>query len=295
MNTSPSFVLGTPHISHFRPQFPGAHTGGGSFACTPIVYFGRDGSRVSNHASGFFYRNGTDIFLVSARHCFSGRSVFTGKHISKTCFEPDEIEVYVSLQGHRRVPVRINLLEEEKPRWIEDPQVDELATDIAAIKIIGDWVPQDVFCVNDEPDENLLATVGAEVFVCGYPTPHFAEPYVPIWRRGSFAYEPGMPLDGKPIFLVDAHVSVGMSGSAIFQRWFGPAPIQRGSEIETLASRVVTQRFIGVYGGRVQDDVTGPIGYGWYANRITNIITGASDVHKFLSPFRESGIVAESL
>lgn len=284
----PSFQLGTHDTSKFRPQFPGAHTGGGSFACSPIVYFGKDGMRLSNHASGFFYRRGPDIFFVSALHCFSGKDAFTGIHISPLCFEPDEIEVFVSLEGHRRQAIRINLVSDEEPKWLFDPDFDSLRTDIAAIKIVGDWSNDDVFCVNDQPEEGLLATIGAEVFVCGYPSQDFAYPYAPIWRRGSFAYEPGLPLDGKPIFLVDAHVSKGMSGSAIFQRWFGPAPIQRSSDIELLTYRIVTQRFVGVYGGRVQDQATGPIGYGWYANRLENIIDQSSDNYEFLSPFRNA-------
>lgn len=288
MAQPPSFALGTHDSSYFRPQFPGAHTGGASFSCSPINYFGRDGSRLDFHASGFFYRNNDNIFFVTALHCFSGKDPFTGRHISSSCFEPDQIEIFVSLNGHRRERITINLLKEDEPQWLIDPDFTTLHTDIAAIEISGNWDNKDVFCANDDPDENLLATVGADIFVCGYPSKHYAEPYAPIWRRGSFAYEPGLPVDGKPIFLVDAHVSKGMSGSPIFQKWFGPAPIQHGTEIELLSARIVTQRLIGVYGGRVQDEAIGPIGYGWYANRLTNIIEQISDDHTILSPFRDA-------
>jgi hypothetical protein len=133
-----------------------------------------------------------------------------------------------------------------------------------------------VRCVEPVQDENLYSAVGFDCFVAGYPNRNCHAPHLPIWRRGSFAYEPTMPIDDRPMFLVDAATSPGLSGAPIFQRCHGPAPIlDENGELSIKLESIVATRFVGVYGGRLDHkNQLAQVGYGWYANRIPMIVSG---------------------
>lgn len=107
-------------------------------------------------------------------------------------------------------------------------------------------------CINlQQQDDDLLAVVGSDCIVVGYPLPNIDDPFFPVWRRGSFAYEPAAPVNGKPIFLIDAATSRGMSGSPIIQVWHDPAPLRSADGIAEIdPTRVRSSRLRGVYGGR---------------------------------------------
>jgi hypothetical protein len=163
----------------------------------------------------------------------------------------------------------------DNPLWLKDPLFASLRTDIACVEIN---LPnhRNIVCVNEAPDSPLLANVGFDCFVVGYPSSSYGPPQLPIWRKGSLAFEPMLPIDGKPIFLVDALTSPGMSGSAIYQRWHGPAPLMENGKLSVNLHAIVATRFVGVYGGRLGNKAEmGQIGYGWYANRIPIIISAA--------------------
>ena len=43
----------------------------------------------------------------------------------------------------------------------------------------------------------------------------------PIWKRGSIASEPEIPIDGKPMFYIDTATRQGMSGAPVFAQTSG--------------------------------------------------------------------------
>lgn len=276
-------LLTSSQMGYVKPQFGNTPPHTFSFACTPIEYYSAFGEILrGQHSSAFFWRYANKPYLVSALHCFSGRNVLTGTHLSPSAFEPSAIKVWLTLEVSdkkvTREPLNLELYQDGTPMWMTDPEFKTFHTDIAAVPLPLHLEERGrIVCLNDDPDEDLYAQVGADCFVVGYPSNLFGDPYLPIWRRGSFAYEPGAPLDGKPIFLVDAATSPGMSGSPIIQRWFGPAPIRVAGQIEVHGEKVVTSRFVGVYGGRIDDSLREPIGYGWYANRLPLICRGAHE------------------
>jgi hypothetical protein len=272
--------LGNIGSSTFQLQFRG-FLDVRSAASTPIEYFDMDGGILRQHATGFFFRFDNRVFLVSARHAITGLDTFTDACISDKGYLPHKIKVYPFL--HQKASMRLDPItlevrnDNREPLWIEDPDFDRLRTDIACIEAKG-LAGYSIACVNAAPDEDLFANVGFDCFIVGYPNQNYHDPYFPIWRRGSLAYEPQHPIDGKPIFLVDAATSPGMSGSAIFQRWHGPAPVHTGpgNGITTKLDSIVSTRFIGVYGGRLSHtSAMAEIGYGWYANRIPIMLKAA--------------------
>ncbi len=266
----------SPGVITFEPQFSGSFDMR-SVASTPIEYFGPSGEKLPQHASAFFYRHKGKVYLVSARHAITGLDAFTDNCISSSGYLPDRIAVYPSRRvndtaDNVEAPSSPEIIEvrsaDGEPLWVEDPRFAEFRTDIACVEFLG-LRTNAICCINEGIDERLLANVGVDCFVVGFPSSNYHTPHHPIWRRGSLAYEPMSPIDNKPIFLVDAMTSSGMSGSAIFQRWHRPAPLVDGDGITVHASNIISTRFIGVYGGRIANKTElGQIGYGWYANRI---------------------------
>lgn len=130
-------------------------------------------------------------------------------------------------------------------------------------------------------DEGRLgAYAGSDCFVVGYPGNNLADPYPAIWRRASFATDPAIPVDNRPMFLVDGLTNPGMSGSPVYQRVFGPAPLRRENDrdVEVNLQAVVSTRLVGVYSGRLGNNhPLGQVGYAWYANRIDVIIDAYLD------------------
>lgn len=280
--TDRKVALGNTKNIWFPPQFTGS-IDGRSLMVTPIEYYNPDGRLLDElHATGFFYRYGGCVYLVSARHAISGLDPFTNDAFSKSRFLPEKIRVYPSIAGDEftsRIAIDLDVRENgDRPLWLEDPEFGSMNTDIACIRI-SHPDQERIACIELAQDENLYSAVGFDCFIVGYPNRNYIAPYLPIWRRGSFAYEPTMPIHDRPMFLVDAATSPGLSGAPIFQRSHGPAPVvEPGGELTIKADTIVATRFVGVYGGRLDHaNQLAQIGYGWYANRIPMIIAGKAE------------------
>jgi len=271
-------TLGNTRSVWFPPQFDGT-VDNRSLAATPIEYYDLNGNILSNfHSSGFFYRHDQRTFLISARHALTGLDCFTDQPYSKTGFLPKKVRVYGAFSNgsssSRRSFDLLIRTEDEVPNWLQDPEFNDLNTDIALVEVREENHLQ-IHCVNDGEDIPLIANVGFECFVVGYPNKNYFQPHLPIWRRGALGYEPTMPVHDRPMFLVDATTSEGLSGAAIYQRWHGPAPLRESDgSISIKLESIVTTTLIGVYGGRLANaNQLGEVGYGWYANRIPMIIS----------------------
>ncbi|MFO7484519.1 serine protease [Oceanibaculum nanhaiense] len=159
--------------------------------------------------------------------------------------------------------------------FIQDPEFISLRTDIAAIEIN---VPgKNISCLNDDDsifDNSLLSEVGFECSVVGYPNINIEGMITPIWRRATIASEPYLPIDGKPIFLLDASTSPGFSGAPVFRRHIGASPSRgRDGKIAINLDRVLTTLFVGVYAGRFSHKhFGGEIPFVFYGNRLDFII-----------------------
>lgn len=266
----------------FPLQFPRASIDRNSLAVVLIEHLSNDGlNQVVSHGTGFMWRHETKIWLVSARHVLSGRDPFDDSLVSPHGYIPQSVRVHPSiadpLNAHRYSTV-VHLLDKAGTRlWLQDPQFANLRTDIAAISIDVDMR---TCCINDDADflspasQDLFSHIGLECSVIGYPNRNVSGLMVPIWRRGSLASEPLLPIDGKPIFLVDAATSPGLSGSPVLRRHYGPAPYHNSSGgINIQADAVVRTQFIGVYVGRVaHSHFGGEIPFAFYGNRVPLVI-----------------------
>jgi hypothetical protein len=271
-------LLGGDANSSFPLQFGDAKISDISLSVTLIEQLSNDGQdSLVAHGSGFFWRAGTRVYLVTARHVLSGRSPFDDNLLSSHGYIPKRICIYPAVEifpdQWRRVRVVVDLAKEGG--WIEDPDFEKLRTDIAALPLVAEGA-ENTRCLNDGPlnFEPILTHVGMDCAIVGYPTANFGGLMTPIWRRGTIASEPLLPIDNKPMFLLDAATSPGFSGSPVFRRHYGPAPVQQpDGSVTVLVDRILTTSFVGVYAGRLQHPyVGGEVPFVFYGNRLPKII-----------------------
>lgn len=152
------------------------------------------------------------LVLVSNRHVFGdgATSIVTDFHRMGTgSFEP--------MLGER---VTFHRPDEFSDLLIPhpNPEIDLagfLATDIALPHHEVFWKAWRPSQIIDTDDPRLVA--GQEVWFVGYPEGRFdAKHNLPILRRGSIASIPGVDFNGEPMFVIDAQVFPGSSGSPVF-------------------------------------------------------------------------------
>ncbi|MEP0313497.1 MAG: trypsin-like peptidase domain-containing protein [Hyphomonas sp.] len=280
-----------PMLGEVAPDVPGQFNASRfdalSFKTTPIEIHGVDSvETVVGHASGFFWRQKEQSYLITNRHVVTNRNGFTNEYVSQ-CLQPRKITFYsgewispidapAGFFRFERTPQKLDLYNDnEVSIWLEDPLFQKFRTDIVAIPI--DYQPtikdsnQSPF-LNNFGFENLSHYVGNDLFVVGYPYRNYTGMMIPVWKRGSLASEPLFGVDKKPMFLIDALTKDGMSGSPVFKRVFGPVNLACGT---TKLDHVVTTEFVGVYSGRLgsSDLAQAAMGMAWYSNRIPHIIT----------------------
>lgn len=274
-------ILGGSGSASFPRQFEDSSVDPISMAVTPIEHLANDGSEVVlSHGTGFFWRDSGRTFLVTARHVISGTEPFADTPMSANGFIPQRVRIFPSFQEggnwSRSDGVTVNLYADDRRLWLQDPEFENLRTDIAALEVRFDYREgQALICLNEQlGTDRLITQVGFECSIVGYPTTNLSGLRTPVWRKGALSSEPFLPVDGKPMFLVDGTTSPGFSGSPVLRRHIGPAPVRaEDGSITILADRVVSTIAIGVYVGRLQHrHIGGEVPFAFYANRIPLII-----------------------
>jgi hypothetical protein len=221
-------------------------------------------------ATGFIYRYGQTIALVSNWHVFSGINPLT-KEVKGA---PNAVSFHITIRDTGDAangaivsfrPETLPLCDEHKSLWWEH-SYEEFKIDIGVLplnELIPDFeqvkenimsLPAQVF-VSGKGDE-LFYTYGyplaaSEIFILGYPLGLAKQGLLPIWKRGSIASEPFFLTEDGPIVLVDALVRRGMSGSPVL--YFGNE-IATTEGVEVKEAKPSDPLLVGVYAGR--DGVT---------------------------------------
>ncbi|MEE9586776.1 MAG: serine protease [Hyphomicrobiaceae bacterium] len=225
-------------------------------------------------ATGFFYVRGNKIFWVSNWHVFSGRNPISGQPMKSNGSIPEKVVFPLHLKkklGHWRNGVTVDLCNSSnRPAWLQHPKGQDI--DVAVLPFSN--LPDDcTFYEAVRPSEtsDLLFVVGMDVFIVGFPLGLSKQDIIPVWKRGSVASEPALPADGLPLFLVDAATREGMSGSPVYARTFGNAPLEGGG---TSMGGDVYTRFLGVYSGRygADDEFAAQLGRVWHRSVLDEVI-----------------------
>lgn len=174
----------------------------------------------TTRASGFFVEDEGRVYVVTNWHVLSGRDYRTGQ-----CLDPNgATPLSVSFSYHSPDGDRLEAAEAELPlidkdgeaAWLQHPQHGQ-AFDVAALDVTQAVAAAAPVCVPDwaKPTPHPLRP-GEEVFAVGFPLGLSLTQGAAIWKRGSIATEPAIPIDGMHKFLVDSATREGMSGSPVY-------------------------------------------------------------------------------
>jgi hypothetical protein len=278
-------------------NFVGAAVHGFSMCTTPIEIFKNDGSdEILGHATGFFWLRKGQPYLVTNYHVISGRNVFTGQLDPKTAFIPRKLRFH-SLS----LSINAGIVRFDRKHWYievdeaidelmsKPPEVKGVVVDIWGIPILPGLVfgkdplrvgfpgSQTASCfVNEHQTRRIVTNVGDDCLILGYPLQNYEGLMLPIWKRGSIATDTNIGVGGRPIFLVDAATTPGMSGSPIFRK---AITFTADNKDVGALQEFAAYEFIGIYAGRLQskDLERTSLGYGWYAN----MLEGALEYYKY--------------
>lgn len=255
-------------------------------------------------ASGFFYRYGQHVVLVTNWHVLSGINPLTGgiRHSSKC--RPNRVELHINIRnpsdGHTFIrPESWSICSDGQSHWwkrkhysgeIEGSIIDigvmyleEHLADYEDIKEKIIALPAAVVANFDGNKPQSIdygyPEVSSEVFILGYPRGITKQGIIPIWKRATIASEPLIGLDGGlPAMLVNSVTREGMSGSPVL--YFGPfVTTFNGEQVRTAnypPSMGAGQPWlVGIYAGR--DGVTGEehdmaLGRVWHRRLLDEII-----------------------
>jgi hypothetical protein len=256
-----------------------------------------------SRATGFFYRvlfnDVPSVFLVTNWHVLSGRnSQDPRRTLHSEGAVPNRIVVRLLLDQParpdgagalvlQRQDKMISLYDADgAANWAQHPVMKNEA-DIGVLNLGTQLSGFRIFCANEIANAyDMAITIGADVFILGYPLgfAHFIG--TPIWKRGSIASEPHVEAPGiKGRIVIDATTRKGMSGAPVVMRAATHYLTQTG-EVKCAPN---AYRIIGVYASRpivqaMDVDVDerneiGPsaeIGYVYKSGLIEEVIKGLS-------------------
>jgi hypothetical protein len=250
-----------------------------SFAVTPLdILF--QGEQVAQ-GSGFFWRRENKLYLITNWHNVTGRNPFNNSLLNAGGCVPDAVRCWITyrdpISGNtqaNRESITLPLYEHYyEPFWFQHKDFKTLRVDVVALNLVARDATR-IVTLQDYGYAEIFTQVGHDVFIVGYPLAN-PEAKMPIWKRGSIATEPLAGWDGKPVFLIDAASRKGMSGSPVFRRVFGPAPLCEASADNLIvqADAVVTTQFAGIYSGHLTEtEASVTLGLAWHDNLIEEIL-----------------------
>lgn len=171
---------------------------------------------VLTSASGFFYRNGERLFVVSNRHVFAD---------ADSAHHPDRIEIGSHTDTKdltRHVQVEIPLYAGGRPQWREARDAAG-AVDIAALEIPAGSLPADAalqaFDAGHLDAGHERIAVGDALTIAGFPLGfHDTVYHLAVARSATIASAYGVRFQGQGCFLTDARMHRGSSGSPVVRR-----------------------------------------------------------------------------
>mgnify|MGYP001478434928 CR=1 FL=1 len=184
------------------------------FGVTRVLTFA--GSRGLTSASGFFFERDTRLFLVTSRHVWfdapSGHS-------------PDriEIEVHTDMRDLTQLATISILLYRDGLTVWRQARDSGGAVDVAALELDRSAMP--IGCVVRAFGPQHLAVgfdlfeVGDRLAIPGFPLGFFdTVHHLPVVRQASIASHYGIRFQGLGMFLTDARMHRGSSGSPVLAR-----------------------------------------------------------------------------
>jgi len=162
--------------------------------------------------------------------------------------------------------IRLRDPERDDPLWVEHPAGS--AVDLVAVALPTDFVGAFYALDVGLADFDLDVLPGEPASIIGFPHGKGVEHRFPIWITGHLASDLELNYDGKPVCLIDANTTKGMSGSPVVARRVGP---YRSSRAMLDFGDGSATRFLGVYSGRIDERTS--VGMVWKPHLIAEILS----------------------
>ena len=142
-----------------------------------------------------------------------------------------------------------------------------IQVDVIALYRVKPHTDAEMYPINLHAKRPTLASVGAEVFVLGYPF-GIGPCGLPIWKRGSIASEPDILSPDQLYIFIDTASRPGMSGSPVIRRSWGSHSYENGAVATGPGAET---KFVGIYSGRLasSDPLDAQLGLAWPAALVT--------------------------
>lgn len=183
-------------------------------AVTRVCTFAQE--RRLTSASGFFFQQGTRLFLVTSRHVMIDVS---GGHF------PDRLEIEFHVDAENLAVaswLSVPLYTAGHPLWRQGTD-DGGDIDIAVIELNRTALPPgatfQAFRPGHLPRPGDVVPIGASLLIAGFPLGfHDSLHHLPVVRQGVLASAFGLRFQGKGCFVTDARTHRGTSGAPVVLR-----------------------------------------------------------------------------
>jgi V8-like Glu-specific endopeptidase len=226
-------------------------------------YFKDNGSEEGKYlgsATGFSWKYGNQIYLITNWHVVSSKDSINGKNLSDKAALPNYIKIYGydnsgKLQIIEKCLYESNEIDHDKKGWIEYRRLENGSmVDVVAIPLEpeSDIELHPLNLINSF-DSEIDLEIMMNVNIVGYPLENIKGNPWPIWMAGNIASEPKINFNEESLLLVNSITYKGMSGSPVI--WiYHNRPIKKkkgGCMVNSVMGDFMT--FVGIYSGRVID------------------------------------------
>ena len=189
----------------------------------------------------------------------------------------------------------ISLYDNAEPKWHVHRHYAKIPIDVAVIKIdpkqLQGTVVRSLSSEAFFPPDKYILTPGDDLIVLGFPRGYSDEKHnLGLLRNALISSAYGVGFNGLPMFVVDANLHPGMSGSPVMTKPKTMLPSNTGF---TMARTPVTF-FLGVFSATIsavlpsrQQEALG-LGVVWYANLIEQIMDSGSPISRQVKKHKRS-------
>jgi S1-C subfamily serine protease len=234
--------------------------------------------QVVGTATGFFYEKNNSIYLVTNRHVVIDET---------NNIKPEALRVKLHTDPNdltKNAEIDIPLYSRGLSKWHVHPDYSTKKIDIAVIEIDPNKLKPYFFKTLSAAillNKDYSLAMGEDVMVIGFPRGLSDTKYnLPINRSAMISSAYNIDFQGNPLFLVDANLHPGMSGSPVLTR---AKSIWQASDGSLKSYNAPVSFFLGVFSSTLGINLpTGqqePLGLGtvWYAYLIGEIINSLSE------------------
>jgi len=235
------------------------------------------GGKIVGSATGFFYSNNDQLFLVTNKHVVEKAVV--KKNDTTEEIKPESLKLNLHIDAKnttKNEQYDIPLYKNKKKLWKTHQTYSD--ADIALIKLDKDVISSR-FLINTWSKEDFIPAryplhPGQDIFIIGYPEGIFDRlNNLPIFRNAMIASVYGVYFSGNPLFLIDAELHGGLSGSPVITK---PKETWVDDKGGTHITTGTTYYLLGIHSSRLKKQkqtevVDLKLGSAWYAKLIQEI------------------------